>query len=215
MPIGAPSSSQWGRAVSWLRPIDVWFQKQVLPYEAHYLRQARRWSRDAHEASDLVQEAYLKLLQMDNWAGIRDPRAYAVTMIRNLVLQRVRRSQVVAFTDIPSLDADMRDESPGVFEVVAAREALIDLLAEVERLPPACRRVIRMRKIDDRPPSEIARTLGISISTVETHLARGMQQLLQWHRGRQQVPMLAEARAITDEAGLEDAAASVSRPHIS
>lgn len=169
--------------MSWTRPIDQWFSMQVLPHEAHYLRQARRWSRNPEEALDLVQEAYLKLLQMDNWAAVRDPRAYTVTMIRNLVLQRVRRDQVVAIADIPAPNlAELRDDAPGVFETVAAREALLGLLADVERLPPVCRRVVRMRKFEERSPREIAMALGISVSTVETHLARGMQQLMAWQR---------------------------------
>jgi RNA polymerase sigma-70 factor (ECF subfamily) len=172
--------------VSWSRPIDIWFSTQVLPHESHYLRQGRRWSKNPEEAADLVQEAYLKLLQMENWAAIRDPRSYTVTMIRNLVLQRVRRDQVVAITDIPGPGlAEVRDEAPGVFETVAAREALLDLLADVERLPPVCRRVIRMRKFEERSPREIALALDIRISTVETHLARGMQQLTKWRRASQ------------------------------
>lgn len=176
-------SENWGRHVSWSRPIDIWFAMQILPHEAHYLRQARRWSRNSEEAFDLVQEAYLKLLQIDNWSAIREPRSYTVTMIRNLVLQRVRRDQVVSIMDIPALTlAELRDDAPGVFETVAAREALLGLLADVERLPPVCQRVVRMRKFEERSPREIALTLGISISTVETHLARGMQQLMAWQR---------------------------------
>lgn len=178
--------------MSWLRPIDVWFGEQVLPHEAHYLRQARRWSRNHEEAADLVQEAYLKLLQMDDWAGVRNARSYTVTTIRNLVLQRVRREQIVAIVDIPAPTlAETRDEAPGVFEAVAERQALVDLLAEVERLPPVCRRVIRMRKFEDRSPREIALALGISVSTVETHLARGMQQLMHWRRRTAQMPVTA------------------------
>ncbi len=186
--------------MNWSRPIDLWFATQVLPHEAHYLRQGRRWSKSAEEASDLVQEAYLKLLQMDNWAAIRDPRSYTVTVIRNLVLQRVRRDQVVAITDIPAPTlAEVRDEAPGVFETVAARAALVDLLADVERLPPVCRRVIRMRKFEERSPREIALALGISVSTVETHLARGMQQLMTWRRGSQ-APRLSASGSPADEA---------------
>lgn len=175
--------------MSWSRPIDIWFSAQVLPHEAHFLRQARRWSRNIEEAFDLVQEAYLKLLQMDDWPAIRDPRSYTVTMIRNLVLQRVRRDRVVAITDIPAPTlAEVRDDAPGVFETVAAREALLGLLADVDRLPPVCQRVIRMRKFEDRTPTEIAHILGIGISTVETHLARGMQQLTRW-RCASQAPL--------------------------
>ncbi|WP_423604009.1 RNA polymerase sigma factor [Sphingomonas sp. MS122] len=185
--------------MSWLRPIDAWFRDQVLPYEAHYLRQARRWSRNREEAADLVQEAYLKLLQMDDWAAVRNPRSYAVTTIRNLVLQRVRREQIVAIVDIPAPSlAETRDETPGVFEAVAERQALVDLLAEVERLPPACRRVIRMRKFEERSPREIAFELGISVSTVETHLARGMRQLMHWRRRSSQMPIVPPTIALPD-----------------
>lgn len=169
--------------MSWLRPVDIWFSEQVLPHEAHYLRTARRWSRGRDEALDLVQEAYLKLLLHDDWRAIRDPRRYTVTTIRNLVLQRIRRSRIVAITDIPAHDvADIYDEGPSVFDIVAGREALLGLLDDVERLAPVCRRVIRMRKFEDLPPREIARRLGISLSTVETHLARGMRQLMQMRR---------------------------------
>ncbi|MBO9499192.1 MAG: RNA polymerase sigma factor [Novosphingobium sp.] len=188
--------------MSWFRPIDVWFSTQVLPHESHYVRQARRWSRNAEEASDLVQEAYLKLLQHENWAAIRDPRAYTVTTIRNLVLQRVRREQVVAITDIPPPSlAEMLDEAPGVFEQVAAREALLALLEEVGRLPPVCQRVIRMRKFEDQSPREIALALGIGVSTVETHLARGMQQLMNWRLRTAQLAQGAEAADAPNKPG--------------
>lgn len=172
--------------MTWSRPIDIWFSTQVLPHESYFLRQARRWSKNAEEAFDLVQEAYLKLLQMDSWAAIRDPRSYTATMIRNLVLQRVRRDRIIAISDIPPPSlAEVRDEAPDVFEAIAAREALLGLIADVERLPPVCQRVIRMRKFEDRSPKEIAVALGIGLSTVETHLARGMQQLLSWRRASQ------------------------------
>ncbi|MBA3939963.1 MAG: RNA polymerase subunit sigma-24 [Sphingopyxis sp.] len=193
--------SRRGNVVSWSRPIDIWFSTQVLPHEAHFLRQGRRWSRNSEEAFDLVQEAYLKLLQMDDWPAIRDPRSYTVTMIRNLVLQRVRRDRVVAITDIPAPTlAEVRDDAPGVFETVAAREALLGLLADVNRLPPVCQRVIRMRKFEDRTPTEIAHALGIGISTVETHLARGMQQLTRWRRAAQPSVPFGEAAAPDDVA---------------
>ncbi len=202
-----------GSVVNWLRPIDSWFMKEVLPHEPHYLRQARRWSRNTHEASDLVQEAYLKLLQTDNWSAIRDPRSYTITMIRNLVLQRVRREQIVAITNIPAPSmAQARDESPGVFETIAAREALLDLIAEVERLPPVCRRVIRLRKFEERTPREIALALGISISTVETHLARGMRHLLNWRRHRSQMPISFTEIAAADD-GPDENPASRARTH--
>ena len=50
-----------------------------------------------------------------------------------------------------------------------------------------------MRKFEDRTPREIAIELGISVSTVETHLARGMQQLMHWRRRTSQMPIAVPA----------------------
>ena len=52
------------------------------------------------------------------------------------------------------------------------------LIALIDDLPQQCGRVVRLRKIDGRSPSEIAVLLGISVSTVEKHLAKGLELIV-------------------------------------
>jgi RNA polymerase sigma-70 factor (ECF subfamily) len=47
-------------------------------------------------------------------------------------------------------------------------------MSAISQLPPQCRKVVIMRRIDELRPRDIAQKLGISLSTVEKHLARGM-----------------------------------------
>jgi RNA polymerase sigma-70 factor (ECF subfamily) len=164
--------------MSWLRPIDAWFASSVLPHEADLLRQARRWAADEDEARDLLHEAYAQLLQLSAWEAIGNPAAYAVRVIRNCALQRMRRTRIVPIRQFAALEElEFPDHAPDSFAIASSREELRRMMAAVDALPPACRRVILMRKFEEMPPRAIAEKLGLSLSTVEKHLAREMLQL--------------------------------------
>ncbi|WP_084579561.1 RNA polymerase sigma factor [Sphingomonas azotifigens] len=160
--------------MSWLRPIDAWFASAILPHEAALLQQARRWTGDPDEARDLLHEAYAQLLQLQAWEGIANPPAYAVRTIRNCALQRMRRARIVPMRQFAALEeVEFPDPAPDSFAVASGREELARMIAAVDALPPMCRRVVQLRKFEEMAPRAIAELLGISLSTVETHLARG------------------------------------------
>ncbi len=166
--------------MSYLRDLDRWFIEEVLPHEGTYLAHARRLCGNADDAADLVQDAYAKLFGLENWSGLASPKAYALTMIRNLAIQKLRRARVVSIRQIAGLDAgDLADEAPNAQRQTIDREQLRRLLKAVERLPDRCRQIVIMRRFEDKPPQEIARQLGLSLSTVEKRLARGMFLLSQ------------------------------------
>lgn len=161
--------------MSWLCPIDAWFAASILPHETDLIRQARRWTADEDEARDLVHEAYAQLLQLTAWEQIVNPAGYATRMIRNIALQRMRRARIVPMRQFAALEeVEYPDPAPDSFAVAAGRDELRRMMAAIEALPPACRRVILLRKLEAMAPRDIAEQLGISLSTVEKHLARGM-----------------------------------------
>jgi RNA polymerase sigma-70 factor (ECF subfamily) len=166
--------------MSYLRDLDRWFIEEVLPHEPAYLAHARRFCGNADDAADLVQDAYAKLMGLETWRGLASPKAYALTMIRNLAIQKLRRARVVSIRQIAGLDAgDLADEAPNAQRQTIDREQLRRLLKAVERLPDRCRQIVIMRRFEDKPPQEIARQLGLSLSTLEKRLARGMFLLSQ------------------------------------
>lgn len=161
--------------MSWLRPIDAWFASSVLPHETELLRQARRWATGDDEARDLVHEAYAELLQLERWDHIGNPAAYAVRIMRNTALQRMRRARIVPMRQFAALEeGEHPDPAPDSFAVAAGRDALKRMMIAIDDLPPACRRVVLLRKFEELPPRAIAERLGLSLSTVEKHLARGI-----------------------------------------
>lgn len=164
--------------MAWLRDIDKWFAEAVLPFAANYRAYARKLTRDAAEAEDLVQEAYAKVLGVPDWRRLEHPERFVLTIIRNLAFERVRRAKVVGIRQIGVLEMEaLPDPAPDAYAVASAREELLRVIEAVDRLPEQCRRVVTLRKMEGLSPSQIAVRLNLSISTVEKHLAKGLALL--------------------------------------
>ncbi|MBZ6384056.1 RNA polymerase sigma-70 factor (ECF subfamily) [Sphingomonas sp. BE270] len=163
-----------------IRPIDRWFVDEVMPHEASYLAFARRLTGSREDASDLVQEAYLRLFAADGWAGIVNPQAYVHRSIRHIVIDRLRRAKIVDFRQFVEADhVQLHDDVPDQFRVAAGKEALKRFSEVLSRLPDRCREVFVRRRVQEQSPAEIAEDLGVSVSTLEKRLARAIYLLTQ------------------------------------
>lgn len=158
------------------REIDQWFITEVLPHAAQYRAYARRLCATPDEAEDLVQEAYARTLGAEDWSGIESPKAFVFRVLHNLAAGRARRAKIVAIEHIPDVEAlGAIDPAPDPHAHAVARQELAAVEAAIRALPGQCRQVVTLRKIYDSAPAEIAVQLGISVSTVEKHLAKGMR----------------------------------------
>lgn len=159
----------------WVRDVDRWFVSHVFPYEALFLKTALRLTADAEAAREIVHEAYAELLTGSRWTGIAFPRSYVMKAIRNLALRRLQRSRVVPIDLLADMDVlNTSDAAPDGYEIVSARQRRAIVLAAIDELPPQCRRVVTLRRLQEMLPRDIAREMGISLSMVEKHLAKGM-----------------------------------------
>jgi RNA polymerase sigma factor (sigma-70 family) len=176
-----------------LRPVDQWFLSQVLPFEARFVSAARRLLRNPDDAHDLVQEVFTRLFVMEGWAAIANPRAYVLRMLRNLAIERMRRSQIIEFQQLADVEAlNLIDEGPDPYRVACAKEQVQRLGAVLESMPPEYRSVLIQRRLEDQPLSAMARRMGMSVSTLEKRLARAMYLLNEGLRAQ-------EAAVATDE----------------
>lgn len=155
-----------------------WFSEEVQRHEP----MLRAWLRSRFpgggEVDDIVQEAYLRVLQ--SWAKceIRFPKAFLFATARNLALGRMRHDRVsneVSLAEIHELD--ILDDSAGVSEMVGHAEELELLTAAIQSLPTCCRRIITLRKIYGLSQKEIAAQLGIAEHTVEAQGTIGLRKI--------------------------------------
>jgi len=164
--------------MSWLRPVDRWLCEEVLPHKHAYLALARRLTRNAEVASDIVQDVYAEVLQGDNWKTARDPKAFVLRIVYCRAVNWVNRQKIVPIHQLPEYEGlSFADFSPDAFDSLSGREELGAVMEILEEMPTRCRQVITMRRIEELPPREIARRLGIDGVTVRRHMARGLALL--------------------------------------
>ncbi len=132
---------------------------------------------DASEAQDIAHDAYLRVFPVEQKQAVRKPEALLYTTARRLALNRIRRRHIAPFAHDTALPDAASSPAPGVVQQVIARQELRQLEAAIAQLPPGCRAVLLLRKIELLSHQEIADRLGIAISTVEKQHARALRLL--------------------------------------
>ncbi len=129
---------------------------------------------DTAEAEDAVQELYLRLWKRrDVLDGIRSPKAYGLTLLRNLCLDRLRQRRRLTACDAPPEPA-----GPGLQdERIDARERLAKVLAAIKSLPERQREVLTLRTLEGLSYEEIARRTGTNYLTLRVLLSQARNKL--------------------------------------
>lgn len=143
-------------------------------FAAAYSEQLRRTAYllcgDPHRASDLTQEALIRLYVA--WPRLDDNglRSYARRAVASAAIDfsRKRSSQETPVDGSP--------DSIGPDPSEAATERLV-MLASLAKLPPRQRACVVLRYYEDLSVEEVAQTLGCSIGTVKSQTARGLVAL--------------------------------------
>ena len=129
------------------------------------------------EAQDVAHDAYVRVYPKVQDESARNPEAVLYTTARRLALNKIKRRAIAPFAaGEPNYDT-APSAAPGVVQQVIARQELQQLEVALGQLPPGCRTVLLLRKIELLSHAEIAERLGISISTVEKQHARALRLL--------------------------------------
>jgi len=174
--------------------LDDWFMREVLPLEPMLTRFLQRNWRHEAEIGDLRQEAYARVYEAAKRERPQLVKPFLFQIARNLMIDRLRRQSVVSLESMVDVDwLNVSDDRPSSEAYVAARQELRLLQAALDKLPPRCRQVVLMRKVEGFSQREVAKEMGITIETVENQVAKGMRLLAQAIGGRRDA-VTAQAR---------------------
>ncbi len=166
------------------RALDDWFVREVLPLEGSLLRFLRRHWRHEPDLGDLRQEVYARVYAAARSGLPAQTKAFVFTSARNLLIDQVRRAQVVSLETVADMDASQHAVDPFTPERHAsARDEVRRFQAGLARLPPRCREVVELRKIHGLPQREVAARMGIGEDAVERQTLLGMRALADWMLG--------------------------------
>lgn len=171
-------ANQGASAIMTAPNVRAWFVREVLPLEMVLMQYLRRnWS-NAEEVADLRQDVYMRVFEAAKREIPTSAKSFVFATARNLLIDRVRREQVVPIEAVADLDGlTIASSEPEPERTVLARDALRSLLAAIDKLPPRPRQAVLLHKIEGLTRREIGLRMGIAEDTVRQHLMHGMRVL--------------------------------------
>ena len=152
-----------------------WFVREVLPLEAALTQYLQHNWRNRGDIEDLLQDVYIRVFEAARNQIPDRPRAFVFTTARNLLIDRVRREQVIPIEAVSDLDAlNVEVDAPSPERSAIARDELRRLQAALDHLPPRCRQAVVLRQVEGLSRKDIAGRMGIGEETVKEYLAEGV-----------------------------------------
>ena len=154
-----------------------WFRNTILPHEAALRGRLRKMVNTSSEVDDIVSEAMTRAFAVEDFSRITNGRSYVFTIARNIVLDEARRSQIVSYEVIA--DLDILSDNLSAERKLQARDELRRLEAIIQTIPAQSRQAFILRRVHGKGVKEIAEEMGLSVSTVDKHIARAALKVMQ------------------------------------
>jgi RNA polymerase sigma factor (sigma-70 family) len=158
-----------------------WFKEEIRPHERELRAYLRGRFPTLQDVDDLVQETYARLWRARQGGQATLTRAYLFVIARNVALDLVRRNKVVSVERLGDIEElSVVEERPDAAETLSHEQELALLADAMRALPPRCREILTLRRIEGLSHREISAKLGIAEGTVNAQLAIGVMRCRQY-----------------------------------
>lgn len=131
-----------------------------------------------HEAREVAQEAYVRLLQLDNPDVASFLRAYLFRIAGNLAIDRLRRRATESRFESRFQESDLfpglPERPPNPESVVMERQRVEQIKGFLDELPQSVREAFLMFRTQDMDQESIAQRLGVTDRMVRNHITRAL-----------------------------------------
>jgi RNA polymerase sigma factor (sigma-70 family) len=147
--------------------------------------------RDQTLAEDVLQDLYLRISMIELAQAVDNPLAYLFRAANNIALNRLRaskskvvRDQAWQDTHVHTVGTEVVDDGASAEAQLIAKQTLANFMRDLSGLPELSQTIIRLNKFDGMSQIEVAKHLGISISTVEKRLSAALKFLVERYRAQ-------------------------------
>lgn len=139
---------------------------------------ANKFLNDPEESREIVQEVFSRIWERRSDINPDDSlKSYLFKITQNLSLTRLRKKKVeTAYIEIYKLVYTDNLEFT-VLDTLLGKELEINITASIGKLPSECRKVFELSRVEGLKYREIAKTLNISLKTVEAHMSKALRCL--------------------------------------
>lgn len=169
----------------WADPVLLWHSRAMerlarwVGDNVRWLKgQLRRHGRTPEEAEDLIQEAYLRVHEYCERSEVREPEKVLVRAVANLSKNHVRDRGRHPVVDKAVEELSLIDSAPTPEEALAANQNLSHVIRVLDTVDANSRESFLLHRIDGLSYPQIAKQMGVSVSTVEKRIAWTMAVLL-------------------------------------
>ena len=141
--------------------------------ESAIKRFLRRFLYKAEDIDEIAQETFLRAYKATEGRDIESPKAYLFQVARTLAYNELSRKSRKLTDYLEEAAEGEAGQTASLEDEYTAQKKVELYLDAISDLPPQCRRVFLMRKVQAMPYKAIAKQMGISISAVEQHLTLG------------------------------------------
>jgi RNA polymerase sigma-70 factor (ECF subfamily) len=124
-----------------------------------------------HNAADLAQDTFVKVLQARETQQLVEPRAFLTTIAKRVLCNHYRRQELErayyqALAELPEAVAPSEEQRAIILETLIELDQLLD------GLPMLVKHAFLLAQVDGMTHKEIAECLSISVATVKRHLTK-------------------------------------------
>ena len=146
------------------------FTSRVLPLKNRLFRLALRILGREEEAKDIVQESMIRMWNYrDKLGEYRSVEAFAVTITRNLCLDRIKSSGFQKHA-VPDFLEDERSQDP--YQKMETADIVKKVYQVMEQLPEQQKTIMHLRDVEEMESEEIAQAMDMNVNAIRVNLSR-------------------------------------------
>ncbi len=151
------------------------FKLQVIPLKDRLYRLSLRILGRVEEAEDTVQDALLKLwMKKDELAGYQSLEALAVTVTRNICLDRIR-SKDFQMQRLPDRKEIGATADPG--EIIEKQDMGRFIKKIIDSLPEQQKTILHLRDVEGYEYEKIAEVMDMNVNAIRVNLSRARKKV--------------------------------------
>ncbi len=126
------------------------------------------------DAADLAQDTFVRVIKARTALDIREPRPYLSMIAKGLLIDLFRRRSLEQ-SYLEVLAAMPQEQHPSLEEQAIMLQALMEIDRLLLGLGPRVRQAFILSQFDGLTYPQIAERLGVSVRSVNNHMAKAME----------------------------------------
>lgn len=163
---------------------DAEFDRLYVEYFPRMVRFAQNYLTGRDRAENAVQDVFLKLYENRSLIPATNRDAWFLTVVRNKCIDILRKARPSSLSNIDEKDLELKLQALSALDDKFLSSDNIDgmVKAGLDSLPPRCREIFTMSKIQGLSHRQISSELGISTSTVENQITIAFKKLRAFYK---------------------------------